>query len=150
MRLVSLAVIAAITTLALTGEADARGHRHHRHHRVHTASVKAIVSREAARAGVPLRIAHAIIQVESGYNCHARNPSGAKGAGQLMPATARALGVRNVFDCNQNIAASMRYLRAALNKGGAGCSGVSLYETGVGARPRCSAYGRRVMRTASL
>jgi soluble lytic murein transglycosylase-like protein len=58
-------------------------------------SVQAIVTQEAARAGVPQRIAHAVIRVESGYNCRARNPSGAAGAGQLMPATARAMGVRN-------------------------------------------------------
>lgn len=53
-------------------------------------SVQAIVSQEAARAGVPSRIAHAVIKVENGYNCRARNRSGASGAGQLMPATARA------------------------------------------------------------
>jgi soluble lytic murein transglycosylase-like protein len=112
-------------------------------------SVQAIVTQEAARAGVPQRIAHAVIRVESGYNCRARNRSGAAGAGQLMPATARALGVRNPMGCRQNIAASMRYLRQAISKGGAGCSGVSLYNTGTGAAPWCSNYGRKVMRVAS-
>ncbi|TXN08944.1 lytic transglycosylase domain-containing protein [Methylobacterium sp. WL103] len=112
-------------------------------------SVQSIVTQEAARAGVPNRLAHAIIKVESGYNCRARNRSGASGAGQLMPATARAMGVRNIMDCRQNIAGAMRYLRQAINRGGAGCAGDSLYETGVGARPHCSAYGRRVMRFAS-
>lgn len=113
-------------------------------------SVQAIVSQEAARAGVPQRVAHAVIKVESGYNCRARNPSGASRAGQLMLATARALGVRNPMDCRQNIAASMRYLHQAISKGGAGCSGVSLYNMGTAARPRCTAYGRKVMHFASL
>lgn len=113
-------------------------------------SVQAIVTQEAARAGVPQRLAHAIIGVESGYNCRARNRSGAAGAGQLMPATARALGVRNPMDCRQNIAGSMRYLRQAISRGGASCAGVSLYNTGVGARPRCTAYGRKVMHFAGL
>uniref|UniRef100_UPI0005B269F1 transglycosylase SLT domain-containing protein n=1 Tax=Methylobacterium sp. B34 TaxID=95563 RepID=UPI0005B269F1 len=113
-------------------------------------SVQAIVTQEAARAGVPQRLAHAVIRVESGYNCRARNRSGAAGAGQLMPATARAMGVRNPMDCRQNIAGSMRYLRQAISRGGASCAGVSLYNTGVGARPRCTAYGRRVMHFAGL
>jgi soluble lytic murein transglycosylase-like protein len=112
--------------------------------------VQAIVTREAARAGVPQRIAHAVIRVESGYNCRARNRSGASGAAQLMPATARALGVRNPMDCRQNIAASMRYLHQAISRGGAGCAGVSLYNRGIGARPVCTAYGKRVMHIASM
>ncbi|MCP1540129.1 lytic transglycosylase domain-containing protein [Methylorubrum extorquens] len=144
MRHLTFAALVALATVTAASDAAARG-RHHQ-----TGHVPAIVSHEAAKAGVPQRIAHAVIKTESGYNCRARNRSGAAGAGQLMPATARSLGVRNVFDCRQNIAASMRYLRAAINRGGAGCAGVSLYETGVGARPRCSAYGRRVMRSASL
>jgi soluble lytic murein transglycosylase-like protein len=67
-----------------------------------------------------------------------------------MPATARALGVRNPMDCRQNIAASMRYLHQAISRGGAGCAGVSLYNRGIGARPVCTAYGKRVMHIASM
>jgi soluble lytic murein transglycosylase-like protein len=147
MRLATIAALVALTTIATNGEAEAR-HRHRRHHQA-SGKVWSIVTQEAHAAGVPVRLGHAIIKVESGGNCHARNPSGASGAGQLMPATARALGVRNRFDCRQNISAAMRYLRAAINRGGAGCAGVSLYQTGVGARPHCSAYGRKVMRFAS-
>ncbi|AMB48330.1 lytic transglycosylase domain-containing protein [Methylobacterium sp. AMS5] len=114
-------------------------------------SVQQIVSQEAAAAGVPNRLAHAVIKIESGYNCRAKNPhSSASGAGQLTRGTARAMGVRNVFNCRDNIRGAMRYLRAAINRGGAGCAGVSLYNRGIGARPSCTAYGRKIMRTASL
>lgn len=139
MRLTMTAALVAMT-LATASEASARSRDH----------VWSIVNQEAGRAGVPARIGRAVIKVESGGNCHARNKhSSASGAGQLIRSTARSLGVRNVFDCRQNINAAMRYLRAALNRGGAGCSGVSLYQTGLGARPHCSAYGRKVMRFAS-
>lgn len=113
------------------------------------AGVRALVDHYAVKAGVPRRLAHGVIRVESGYRCDARNPhSTASGAGQLIRATARSLGVTDVFDCRQNVAASMRYLAQAIRKGGAGCRGVSLYQAGVGARPRCTAYGRTVMRMA--
>lgn len=112
-------------------------------------SARFLVSSYAAANGVPSRIAHGVIRVESGYRCDARNRhSSAAGAGQLVRATARALGVRNVFDCRENIAAAMRYLAQAIRKGGAGCAGVSLYNLGTNARPRCTAYGRKVLASA--
>lgn len=107
--------------------------------------VHALVDRYAAKHHVPRRIAHGVIRRESGYRCHARNRSGAAGLGQLMPRTARALGVRNPMNCAQNLDGSMRYLAEAIRKGGAGCAGISLYNLGTGARPRCTAYGRAVL-----
>ncbi|WP_311276141.1 lytic transglycosylase domain-containing protein [Methylobacterium sp. WCS2018Hpa-22] len=110
--------------------------------------VRALVDRYAAKHSVPRRIAHGVVRTESGYRCGARNPSGAAGLGQLMPATARELGVRNPMDCAQNLDGAMRYLRKALNRGGSGCAGVSLYNLGTAARPRCTSYGRLVMARA--
>ena len=43
----------------------------------------------------------------------------------------------------------MAYLRLAIDKGGEGCGGVSLYNLGVAARPRCTSYGRRVITGAA-
>lgn len=117
--------------------------------RMEGGSVYAIVTQAAARHGVPQRLAHAVIRVESNYNCGARNRSGASGLGQLLPRTASSLGVRNSFDCVQNADGAMKYLKQAISNGGAGCAGVSLYNRGVGARPVCTAYGKRVMRLAS-
>lgn len=107
--------------------------------------VHALVDRYAAKHHVPRRIAHGVIRHESGYRCHARNRSGASGLGQLMPRTARALGVRNPFNCAQNLDGAMKYLAEALSRGGGGCAGVSLYNLGTAARPRCTAYGRAVL-----
>ncbi|GJD31463.1 Membrane-bound lytic murein transglycosylase F [Methylobacterium adhaesivum] len=107
--------------------------------------VHALVDHYAAKHGVPGRIAHGVVRVESGYRCNARNRSGAAGLGQLMPRTARALGVRNPLDCRQNLDGAMRYLREALSRGGAGCAGISLYNRGTYARPVCTAYGRKVL-----
>lgn len=143
MRLITIAALVA-ATIGTASEASARSRHHHS-----GGHVWSIVREEAHRNGVPVVIGQALIRVESGGNCAARNRSGASGAGQLMPATARALGVRNRFDCRQNISAAMRYLRAALNRGGAGCAGISLYNRGLGARPTCTAYGRKVLRLAS-
>jgi len=56
-------------------------------------------------------LVHAVIQVESGYNPYAISHAGAQGLMQLMPATARSLGVRNSFDVEENIRAGVRHLK---------------------------------------
>ena len=52
-----------------------------------------------------------VIQVESGYNPYAVSSKGAEGLMQLMPSTARSLGVSNPFDPRQNIEAGVKYLK---------------------------------------
>lgn len=149
MRRLSLALLLCVASCS--GDPAFAGHRSRA--TVNTdlrGGIHQMVTSAAQRHGVPVRLAHGLIRVESGYNCRARNRSGAAGIGQLMPATARALGVRNPMNCAQNLEAAMRYLRLALNRGGQGCAGLSLYERGTGARPTCTAYGRKVLRQASL
>lgn len=58
---------------------------------------------------------HAVISVESGYNPLARSQRGARGLMQLMPATAKRYGVKNLLDPAQNIAGGARYLRDLIN-----------------------------------
>ncbi len=48
---------------------------------------------EADAAGLDARLVVALVAVESSWNPHARSPAGARGLGQLMPATAAGLGV---------------------------------------------------------
>ena len=109
-----------------------------------------LVSKIASKHGVPVRLVRSVIKVESGGNCRARNRSGASGIMQVLPPTARSVGVHgNLLDCNTGLEAGVRYLKLALARGGHGCAGVSLYERGIGARPACTAYGRKVMRLAS-
>lgn len=113
--------------------------------------LRSIIDAAADAHGVPRALAHAVIKVESNYNCTLRGRAGERGIMQVKPATARSVGVTgNLFDCSTGARAGMRYLRLAISRGGAGCAGVSLYQRGVFARPSCTAYGQRVMRAASL
>jgi soluble lytic murein transglycosylase-like protein len=56
----------------------------------------------------------AIIMVESSYNAQAVSDKGARGLMQLMPATARELGVKDSFDPERNIDGGVRYYRKLL------------------------------------
>lgn len=69
----------------------------------------------AAANQVDPLLVHAIIQVESAYNPYAVSPKGAEGLMQLIPSTAREMGVRNSFDSRQNIEGGVRYLRQLQN-----------------------------------
>ena len=74
-------------------------------------------NRAIARAGLSIRDWHvlfrAMIEAESSYNPTAISPKGAYGLGQLMPATARELGV-DPRDISQNLDGAARYLLAQL------------------------------------
>ncbi|MGQ0570486.1 MAG: transglycosylase SLT domain-containing protein [Armatimonadota bacterium] len=63
------------------------------------------------------RLVVALVVIESGFQPLARSRAGAMGLGQLMPATARALGV-NPWDPAQNLYGSIRYLRGNLDRFG--------------------------------
>lgn len=66
---------------------------------------------EANRQGVDPAIALAMAQMESGFDSNATSPAGAGGIFQLMPGTAQGLGVKNVYDPDQNIRGGITYLR---------------------------------------
>lgn len=72
---------------------------------------------EAARKyGVPSSLIKAIIKAESDFDPHAVSESGACGLMQIMPETARALGVARPFDPRENIFAGVRYLKKLLTQ----------------------------------
>src|SRR5919202_6452245 len=62
-----------------------------------------VVADASARHGVPERLIWAVIRVESGFDHRAVSRRGARGLMQLMPRTAKLLGVRDSFDPRQNI-----------------------------------------------
>jgi soluble lytic murein transglycosylase-like protein len=57
----------------------------------------------------------AIIEVESNYRPLACSRAGARGLMQLMPRTAARLGVKDIYDPEQNIAGGTRYIKAMLD-----------------------------------
>lgn len=73
-----------------------------------------IVQQAAQTHKVDAALVHAVIHAESGFNPNAVSPKGASGLMQLMPATARRYGVRNIFDPQQNVGAGVRYLKDLL------------------------------------
>lgn len=77
-----------------------------------------MIEATAIRVRIEPQLLRAVIAVESGYNAQAVSRAGARGLMQLMPATARRYGVRNVFDPAQNIHGGARYLRDLLDRFG--------------------------------
>ncbi|HEY1754466.1 MAG TPA: lytic transglycosylase domain-containing protein [Bryobacteraceae bacterium] len=76
---------------------------------------RALVRAAAARAGLPPAFVESVAKTESGFDPAAVSPKGAIGVMQLMPATAKALGV-DASNPEQNIDAGARLLRELLIK----------------------------------
>lgn len=94
------------------------------------------VSAAEVRHAIPTGLLDALIWTESRYNPFAVSKAGAAGLGQLMPATASDLGVRNRFNATENIDGAARYLRQMLDKFGLVHLAVAAYNAGPGAVAR--------------
>jgi len=86
--------------------------------RADTARYGSEIKDASDRYGVPERLVHAVIRVESAFNPRAVSVKGAQGLMQLMPETASLLGVRNSFDPQQNIDGGVRHLRGLIDRFG--------------------------------
>jgi len=75
-----------------------------------------IIRKAAERYEVDPALVKAIIMAESSYNPKAVSRKGARGLMQLMPRTARALGVKDSFNPEHNIDAGVRYFRKLLDQ----------------------------------
>lgn len=73
-----------------------------------------LVAAAAAEFALPEALLHAVIRAESNYDPAAVSSRGAVGLMQLMPATARELGVADARDPAANIRGGARYLRRLL------------------------------------
>jgi soluble lytic murein transglycosylase-like protein len=71
----------------------------------------AIIVAEAKRHDVDAALVSAVIRAESNYQPRSVSRKGARGLMQLMPATARRMGVRRPFDPRDNVRGGVRYLR---------------------------------------
>ncbi|MEY1555375.1 lytic transglycosylase domain-containing protein [Yoonia sp. R2331] len=94
------------------------------------------MARAAARQhGVPEDLFLRLVQQESGWNPNARSHKGALGLAQLMPQTARALGV-DPYDVSQNLEGGARYLATQYRKFGNWPHALAAYNAGPGAVER--------------
>jgi len=99
--------------------------------------------REAeVRYSLPPGLMQALVWAESRFNPMAISPAGAAGLAQLMPATARELGVRNRHDPRQNIDGGARSLRQMLDRFVDVHLALAAYNAGPGAVSRAGGIPR--------
>jgi soluble lytic murein transglycosylase-like protein len=79
------------------------------------ASVDGFIVDSSKRHGVDPLLIYSIMHRESSFKRFALSNKGARGLMQLMPATAARLGVRNIFDPQQNIEGGVKYMSFLLN-----------------------------------
>lgn len=92
------------------------------------------INKAAEKYGLPPELIKGVIQTESSFRVRAVSPAGAKGLMQLMPGTAKALGVTDPFNIDQNIDGGARYLRKMLGLfGGDVKVALAAYNAGPGA-----------------
>ncbi len=98
-------------------------------------SIHNLVGKHARAAGVPVKLALAVVQVESNFNPRARGQAGEVGLMQIKPATARAIGykgsIKALYNPSTNLIWGMKYLAEARRRGGGSvCSTILKYNAG--------------------
>lgn len=87
----------------------------------------------ADKYGISYELLVSVAKAESNFNKNSTSRSGAMGIMQLMPATAKYLGVEDAYDPEQNIMGGARYLSEKIEKHGSVQLGLAAYNAGSGA-----------------
>ena len=99
-----------------------------------TKSLEDIFQNVSAEYGVPVKLLKAVAQAESSFDTNAVSGCGASGIMQLMPETAKSLGVDDVFNAEQNITGGAKMLAYLLDDyGGNTTLALAAYNAGSGA-----------------
>lgn len=105
-------------------------------------TIDQLIRTNANRFGIDPYLVFLVIEKESRFHTRALSPKGAMGLMQLMPGTARRLGVRKPFDAAENIRAGTQYMRELMDMfGGKVDLVLASYNAGEGAVLK---YGRNV------
>ena len=75
-----------------------------------------MIAKASQKHGVDFHLIKSVIKAESLFDIKAVSTAGAKGLMQLMPGTALEVGVKDVFDPEQNIMGGTKYLKKMLRK----------------------------------
>lgn len=78
--------------------------------------ILSMISQISKKHGVDEKLVQAVVKQESGFNTKAVSHSGAMGLMQLMPATAKGLGVNDPMNPVQNVEGGVKYLKNLLGK----------------------------------
>ena len=97
-----------------------------------------IIYREAERNKLSPELVAAVIQAESDFRVRLVSDKQATGLMQIVPSTGRDLGVSDLFNPNENIAAGTRYLRYLLNRFPDQHLALAAYNAGEGVVERCN------------
>ena len=89
-----------------------------------------IIHAAARETGLPPALIDAVIRTESGYRPRAVSRVGAMGLMQLMPRTARSVGVTDAFDPRQNVLGGARYFKKQLDRFGSVALAAAAYNAG--------------------
>jgi len=92
----------------------------------------AIIFREARRNDLPPELVAAMVHTESDFRPRLVSNKSAQGLMQIVPDTARILGIRDPFDPEQNIAAGTKYFRYLLNRFDNETMALAAYNAGEG------------------